>query len=114
MYNSVKHVESEPFTLQINEIIKKNKELNRDIKNLRYQFSIKENRLYPRKSIVTRVYFGTKKKFFTCYTKNISEGGMLVETKRQLEIGTEVVLTFAIPSFSNPLKIKGKIVWSSS
>ncbi|MGI9569353.1 MAG: PilZ domain-containing protein, partial [Desulfobulbia bacterium] len=44
---------------------------------------------------------------------DISKSGLLIETKRPLNVGEEIVLSFHMQGYDRPFKIKGNIVRSN-
>ena len=74
-----------------------------------------DNRSYPRKNISTWVNISTTNyDYFLCYMKNLSLGGIMVESKQLFEIGTELILHFKVYPINNPIEIKGQVVWNHS
>jgi len=73
----------------------------------------KSRRQYTREHYVTPVHFAVKGILLNGYTKNISKGGVFIETTRAKElnfaVGDPVTMNFTHPQFRNPLKISGKI-----
>jgi type IV pilus assembly protein PilZ len=49
--------------------------------------------------------------FFADYARNISKGGTFIKTRRPLEIGTEFVFRLIVPHLSEPLALKGQVMW---
>jgi uncharacterized protein (TIGR02266 family) len=43
--------------------------------------------------------------------KNISGGGVFIETDEQLPMGTELTLHLELPDHDEALKLKGRVVW---
>jgi len=52
--------------------------------------------------------------FFADYTRNISRGGTFIGTERPLPVGTEFVFALGVPSMDKPLKLRGKVIWTTS
>lgn len=65
-----------------------------------------------REAIELRVEYRRMNMFFADYTKNISKGGTFIRTKKPLPIGTQFVFSLVVPSFSEPLCLTGKVIWS--
>ena len=95
---------------QIESLKKKNAILQEELKTLKNQLG---RRLNPRRELSIKVNCKTDRGFFTSFSRDISEGGIFIETDRQLAVGTEVYLTFElIPA--NPIDIKSYVIWSGS
>jgi Tfp pilus assembly protein PilZ len=45
---------------------------------------------------------------------NISQSGVFIETRRPIFVGEEILMDFQIEGVNKPLKIKGKVVHTSS
>jgi len=46
------------------------------------------------------------------YIRNISRGGLFIETKNPLELNTELKLKFRLPGCDAPIKATGVVVWT--
>jgi len=57
-----------------------------------------------------KVSYKSYNEFITEYTKNVSRGGLFINTKRPHEIGEIVDLSLIVPGLDNPLNIKGVVV----
>jgi uncharacterized protein (TIGR02266 family) len=86
------------------------KELKDELKKLRFR-KTGDRRAHPRKNMLTRVDYATDK-FFSEYAHNISEGGMCIETRKPLTVGTDTTLAFTMPESETPIKVKGEVVWT--
>lgn len=51
---------------------------------------------------------------FHDYIKNISAGGVFIETGRKFEVGQEVVLSFTMPRYPSLLEIRGEVIRADS
>jgi CheY-like chemotaxis protein len=71
---------------------------------------LREKRSYVRLPIRTVVTCKTERKQFTSASRNISEGGILVENSGGLEIGQEVQLSFSVPQVPATVNVHGKVV----
>ncbi len=71
-------------------------------------------RQFERKNYITPVYFAVKGMLQNAYTRNISNGGVLIETLKsmgqKLMLGDAVTLNFAHPWLKKEIKIQGKII----
>jgi len=45
------------------------------------------------------------------YTQNISSGGIFIETREPLPVGTEVEMRFQPPGAEEVLEVTGKVMW---
>lgn len=52
--------------------------------------------------------------FFADYTRNISKGGTFIRTERPLEKGTELAFALTIRELPEPMRLKGRVVWTVS
>ena len=72
-----------------------------------------DKRAFIRKSCSIPVSYATYDRVYTNTIKNISQfsdKGVFIETQRPLFVGEELILSFSMPGFGKPLKIKGEIV----
>lgn len=51
--------------------------------------------------------------FFADYTKNISRGGTFIATERPLRMGTEFIFALEVPGLSEPLRLNGRVIWTT-
>lgn len=56
------------------------------------------------------VSYNNYNEFITEYTRNVSRGGIFINTRRHHEIGEIVDLSLAVPGLDNPLNIKGEVI----
>jgi type IV pilus assembly protein PilZ len=49
--------------------------------------------------------------FFADYTRNISKGGTFIKTQRPLDLGTEFIFALVVPTFDQPLRLRGTVQW---
>jgi len=66
-----------------------------------------------RHAIELRVEYRRLNTFFADYTKNISKGGTFIRTDKPLDVGTEFVFALSIPQLSEPLRLRGRVVWTT-
>jgi uncharacterized protein (TIGR02266 family) len=71
---------------------------------------LKEQRANPRKVYFTNVDYATKDRFYNDFIQNIGVGGVFIETRESLAVGTEISLVLTLPNDQNPIKITGTIV----
>src|SRR5512132_3673697 len=67
-----------------------------------------------RAPIELKVEYKRLNTFFADYTKNISRGGTFIATDKPLPVGTEFVFSLGIPNLGHPLKLRGKVIWTTS
>jgi uncharacterized protein (TIGR02266 family) len=73
-----------------------------------------ERRRTHRAPFVVRVDYGTVDAFFSEFTADVNEGGLFIETEAPQPPGTAVVLQFRIPGSDRPIKVRGRVVWTSA
>ncbi|HVW25387.1 MAG TPA: TIGR02266 family protein [Polyangiaceae bacterium] len=73
-----------------------------------------DRRREPRAPIELRVEYKRLNTFFADYTKNISRGGTFISTERPLDIGTEFIFALDLPTLSEPLRLRGRVMWTTS
>ena len=73
-----------------------------------------DRRTSGRTPIVLKVEYKRLNTFFADYTKNISRGGTFISTQRPLPVGTEFVFALGIPNLGEPLRLRGKVMWTTS
>lgn len=71
---------------------------------------IKERRAFIRKKCSIPVSYATYDRVYSNIIKNISQKGVFIETQRPLFVGEELIISFSMPGFGKPLKVKGEIV----
>ena len=67
-----------------------------------------------RAPIELRVEYKRVNTFFADYTKNISRGGTFIATEKPLDIGTEFVFALDLPGLTEPLRLRGRVMWTTS
>lgn len=67
-----------------------------------------------RAPIELRVEYKRLNTFFADYTKNISRGGTFIGTDKPLEIGTEFVFALDLPTLAEPLRLRGRVMWTTT
>jgi type IV pilus assembly protein PilZ len=76
--------------------------------------SADDRRRELRAPIELRVEYKRLNTFFADYTKNISRGGTFIGTDRPLDIGTEFIFALGLPTLSEPLRLRGRVTWTTS
>jgi len=72
-----------------------------------------DRREYLRKPCSIEVTYATEDETFTDFIKNISVGGVFMQTTAPLSVGQEISLVFPFPSQEEPMKMTGEVVWKS-
>jgi type IV pilus assembly protein PilZ len=73
-----------------------------------------EKRQAERAAITLRVDYKRLNTFFADYTKNISKGGTFIATEKPLEGGTEFVFALDLPGLGEPLRLHGRVMWTTT
>jgi type IV pilus assembly protein PilZ len=71
-----------------------------------------DRRYNDRQAIVLKVEYKRLNTFFADYTKNISKGGTFIRTDKPLELGTEFVFALGIPNLGDPVRLRGRVMWT--
>ncbi|MBI4208218.1 MAG: PilZ domain-containing protein [Deltaproteobacteria bacterium] len=74
---------------------------------------MEEKRLQPRRFLRVDLDLVEGDHILPVYSRDVSQGGIFVETPHPLPQGTEVFLRFNSPGRSEPIKIRGCVVDSS-
>jgi hypothetical protein len=69
-----------------------------------------EARKHHRRDTSIYAVFSGQDCYFRDHIKDISAGGLFIETETALFINQELVITFFLPDARKPIKIKGKVV----
>jgi len=72
-----------------------------------------ERRTLGRTPIELKVTYRRKNAFFADYAKNISRGGSFIGTDKPLDVGTEFVFALEVPDLAEPLKLRGRVIWTT-
>ena len=73
-----------------------------------------ERRAGTRQAIELSVEYKRLNTFFADYTKNISRGGTFIGTERPLDVGTEFIFALDLPTLAEPLRLRGRVMWTTS
>jgi uncharacterized protein (TIGR02266 family) len=68
------------------------------------------SRKHVRKSYVSEVDFSTADQAYKELVKDISPGGLFIETRAPLAVGQEITLLLSFPDRERPMKILGEVV----
>ena len=72
-----------------------------------------DRRGQDRAAIELKVEYKRLNTFFADYTRNISRGGTFIGTDKPLKIGTQFVFALGIPNMVEPLRLRGKVIWTT-
>jgi len=70
-------------------------------------------RISVRKACNIPISYATQDRIYSDNIADISKSGLLIETKRPLNVGEEIVLSFNMQGYDRAFKIKGNIVRSN-
>src|SRR5712671_2680377 len=73
-----------------------------------------DRRGQDRAAIELKVEYKRLNTFFADYTKNISKGGTFIRTDKPLDLGTEFVFALSIPLLGEPVRLRGRVMWTTS
>jgi type IV pilus assembly protein PilZ len=73
-----------------------------------------DRRSNDRHAIELKVEYKRLNTFFADYTKNISKGGTFIRTDKPLDIDTEFVFALTIPQLAEPMRLRGRVIWTTS
>jgi type IV pilus assembly protein PilZ len=73
-----------------------------------------DRRRADRAPIELRVEYKRLNTFFADYAKNISRGGTFIGTERPLDAGTEFVFALDLPTLAEPLRLRGRVMWTTT
>ena len=68
----------------------------------------RSDRRYERRVPIDFTYEGTS---FGGHTRNISLGGVFIETEQTLPFGARLVLKFKVPTQTEPIEVDGQVRW---
>jgi len=72
-----------------------------------------DRRYGSRAPIELKVEYKRLNTFFADYTRNISRGGTFIGTDKPLPVGTEFVFALGVPNMREPLRLRGKVIWTT-
>jgi type IV pilus assembly protein PilZ len=73
-----------------------------------------DRRKDQRTPIELKVQYRRFNSFFSDYAKNISKGGLFIQTPKPLPIGTEFLFRLGIPERQAPFELRGEVKWIES
>lgn len=71
-----------------------------------------DSRDTPRVSLDLEIDYSDLESFCQDYIRNISRGGLFIETRRPLALGTQLKLKFRLPGCERPIKTDGVVMWT--
>jgi uncharacterized protein (TIGR02266 family) len=71
----------------------------------------RSDRRYDRRVPVEFVYEG---KTHAAHSRNISLGGIFIDTEMTLPFGARVLLRFRVPTQTEPIEVEGQVRWAGS
>ncbi len=72
-----------------------------------------DRREHPRKACSIAAYYATWEGSFESFVRNISHGGMFIQTRRVFPSGQQITVSLPPPpNKKEMIKVTGKIVWS--
>jgi type IV pilus assembly protein PilZ len=73
-----------------------------------------DRRRNDRAPIELKVEYKRLNTFFADYTRKISRGGTFIATERPLPVDTEFIFALGVPTLQQPLRLRGKVIWTTS
>ncbi len=70
-------------------------------------------RISVRKACKIPISYATQNRIYSDNIADISKSGLFIETRRPLDVGEKIVLSFNMHGYDRPFKIKGNIVRSN-
>lgn len=70
----------------------------------------KEQRRHQRMPLYTSVDYALENRVYRDFIKNISKGGVFIQSSRELPVGQKIVMIFSIPGYEKHVKLRGHIV----
>jgi uncharacterized protein (TIGR02266 family) len=71
-----------------------------------------ERRRARRKPFSLSVQYATEHEILTDFPRDISSGGMFIETSAPLSVGQQITLNFKPPKGKKPIKMTAQVVWT--
>lgn len=69
-----------------------------------------EKRKHERLPVRIRIQYRTSDQFFQDYIQNLSVGGIFIETKNPLSVGTKLKVQFSLPEMEEMITADGVVV----
>jgi len=71
-----------------------------------------DRRKTERKAFSLSVQYATEHEILTDFPRDISSGGMFIETSASLPVGQQITLTFTPRKGKKPIKVTAEVVWT--
>ena len=71
-----------------------------------------ERRKTPRKPFSLSVQYATEHEILTDFPRDVSSGGMFIETSAPLSVGQQITLTFSPPNQKEPIRVTAEVAWT--
>ena len=96
---------------RLHELIKKiSKEEQQALLDELEERLFKKNRKHERKPFLTMLDYSTESGSYRDFIKDISIGGVFIETRTPFSFGEVILMTFLLPEYEKKIKIHGEIV----
>ena len=87
---------------------------NENILNLLENWRHTDLRKAPRKPCSLTTYYAVGDQLLTGTVKNVSQGGVFIETPEPLSVGQEITMSFWVANQEEPIEIMGIVIWTDS
>ena len=71
---------------------------------------LEKKRKHERKSFLTTIDYSNEKGSYRDFIKDISLGGLFIETRTSFSIGEIISMTLLLPEYNKKIKIEGEVV----
>lgn len=65
----------------------------------------------PRAEVEFEVHYRTAQEFLAAYSRNISRGGIYIQTQHPLQLAQEALIRFTLPGMPHRFEVNGVVVW---
>ena len=114
MMDSVQQPKDVATTLRLMDLIDNMSEDQRQaLLSMLEDWQFTKRRKHPRKSWLAPVDYTVEGRAFKDFIRNISAGGVFIETRTAFSVGQEISMSFSSTGFEEPIKIGGKIFWAN-
>jgi Tfp pilus assembly protein PilZ len=104
-------VDKSSVAARLNELIKKiSKEEQQALLGELEERLFKKQRKHERKPFFTTLDYSTESGSYRDFIKDISVGGLFIETGTSFSVGEEISMTLLLPEYEKKIKIQGEIV----
>lgn len=70
-----------------------------------------EKRRDPRTIIKIKIDYETEGAYLYSYSKDLSEGGIFIQTNKPLKVGERIKLSFILPELLEKIETWGEVAW---